>query len=396
MIVSRKLELTGLLDKKQSFLLFGPRGTGKTSLMKTVLQKKDRVIRIDLLRADAYRHYLTAPEALGEELRRELNNKEKSPLYVLIDEIQKIPPLLDEVHSLLEEKKGRVVFALTGSSARKLKRVGANLLGGRAITKFLHPLNSREIEVQLSRALQFGTLPGIYLESHFEIERLETYVTTYLKEEILEEALVRQVDKFARFLELSAQLNGEPINFTKLAKQCSVSTKTAQEYFEILCDTLVVKRIDGWAHSVKRQLMQAPRFWFFDCGVLNALNGDLRSVLKPSTFRYGKLFETWAVQEIVRLNDDSNLGLRLNYWRDSTGNEVDLIVSKSTAQPRVAIEIKSAEHPTPSDVKPLKLFALDYPKVKLLCLCRTSRAYKMDGIEFLPLGEGLTVLQRLP
>ena len=284
------------------------------------------MLRIDLLRGEAFQRYASRPDLLGAELGSQLKQSTHPLTLVAIDEVQKLPSLLDEVHSLIESYKGRVAFVLTASSARKLKRGGANLLAGRALTRHLHPLSSMELDLDLARALRYGTLPAIYLDAQaYEITTLEAYVSTYLREEIQAEALVRQVDRFARFLELAAQLNGEPINFAKLARQCGVTTKTAQEYFSILVD-------------------------FFDCGVVGALTGELRSEVKPSSFRFGRLFETFLIQEMQRYSDYLDLGLRFNYWRDKDGHEVDVIVSRTSAKPLMAVEIKSSSQPSAADL----------------------------------------------
>ncbi len=395
-MIKRENNILELLNKKQSIFVFGPRGVGKTHLIEGVFkQEKEKNIFISLLQSQNYRKYLTNPELLRQEIERQIV-KTKHHFKIAIDEIQKVPQLLDEVHYLIEKYKSRLTFCLSGSSARKLKRSGANLLAGRAITTKLHPLNSREINIDLFRALKFGTLPDTYLSEELEIEKLDSYITTYLREEIQEEALVRQTDKFARFLELAGQLQGEPINFTKLGKSFNVTTKTCQDYFEILVDTLIAIRIDGWSHSVKKQLLQAPKFYFFDCGVLNAINGDLRSELRGTSYRFGKLFEQWIINEIVRMNDIHRMGLRFNYWRsESSGKEVDLIISRSTAKPILAIEIKSFEVPNFEEFKGLELIKEDYPKLRRMCFSRVERPIEHEGIEIIPWLLGLEELMRL-
>lgn len=395
-MLTRSQNILKILEKGRSTFLFGARGTGKTSLLVETLSQWPSTVRIDLLHGEAFQRYASRPELLRAELSAILNSTTHPLTWVAIDEVQKLPSLLDEVHSLIETYKGRLAFLLTGSSARKLRRGGANLLAGRALTRYLHPLSSMETPLDLLRALRFGTLPAIYLDTQsLEISTLEAYVSTYLREEIQAEALVRQVDRFARFLELAAQLNGEPINFAKLGRQCGVTTKTTQEYFSILVDTLICMRLDGWSQSVKRQLLQAPKFYFFDCGVVSALTGELRSEPKPASFRFGRLFETFLIQEMQRRSDYLDLGLRFNYWRDKDGHEVDIVVSRTTAKPLVAIEIKSGSQPLAEDLTSLALIAAEYPGLKLWCLCTTPRAYELGPIAVLPWLEGLHRLAEL-
>ena len=369
--------------------LFGARGTGKTALLKATLAQCPRTMNIDLLAGNTFQRYAAIPGLFIEEVRKELSVSSSQPLIVAVDEVQKLPALLDEVHLLIESYKGAIVFLLTGSSARKLKRGGANLLAGRAITQYLHPLSASELAIDLSRALTIGTLPGIYLEQGLETATLESYVSTYLREEIQQESLVRGIDRFTRFLDFAAQINGEPVNFAKLGQQCGISGKTAADYYSILSDTMLAKQLPGWSHSVKKQLLQAPKFYFFDCGVLNAINGELRTELKPSSFRFGRLFENYLVQEMVRINDYHELGLRFHYWRDKNGNEVDLIVSRNVTTPLLAIEIKSHQTPKPEDCPGFALLAADYPKIPRWCFCRTERAYDLSGIQFMPWQSGL-------
>lgn len=371
--------------------MLGPRGTGKTSLLNQEFDSQPNVFRIDLLRGGAYQRYLADPELFRKEAVNKLPSSGR--LTVIVDEIQRIPELLNEVHSLIEEFKDKIRFVLTGSSARKLKRGGANLLAGRAIVRHLYPLSSFELTLDLTTALQIGILPSVYLNEDVAQETLDSYVSTYLREEISEELRLRRAETFARFLEVAGQLNGEPVNFSKIARQLRVSSKPVQEYFLILTDTLICERLDGWAHSVKKQLLQAPKFYFFDTGVLNSINGELRSELKPSSFRFGRLFETFLIQEIIRLNSYCNLGLRFNYWRDKEGREVDLILSRSTAKPLAAIEIKSTEKLSEDDLAGLKEFQKEYPKVPLYILSRTSNAYEVEGAQVFPWREGLLFLK---
>lgn len=390
-MTTRFLNIRELLDKSQSFFLFGPRGTGKSSLLAESTKGMAHVMRIDLLAVDIYRRYLENPSHIRSEIESLISKRKgpaEAPLVIILDEVQKVPALLDEVHKLIETYKKRVVFALTGSSARKLKRGGANLLAGRAWLRYLHPFSFVELDIDLNRSLQFGSLPGIYLSDSPE-EMLRSYVDTYLKEEVLQEALIRRVENFSRFLDLAGQLNGEPINFSKAARQCGVSVKTLQEYFQILEDTLLVRRISGWSSSVKKQLMQAPKFYFFDCGVLNAINGELRTEVKPSTFRYGRLFECNVVQEIVRANDYAETNYRISYWRTSKGEEVDIVLSNNATRPLWGVEIKSNAKPNADDLTSLTSFLAENTAAKGVCLCTTPRAYRVGSIDVVPWREGI-------
>ena len=331
-MISRTLNLLKLLDKNSSILLLGPRGTGKTVLLQDLLATQSRYISIDLLQGPAYQRYVTNPHMLHNEVTAELEAI-GSLLVVAIDEVQRVPALLNEVHALIEQYKGKVAFILSGSSARKLRRGGANLLAGRAISRFLHPLHSSELSLDLGKALHRGTLPGVYLEDdEIALLRLETYVSTYLREEIQQEALVRAVDTFGRFLEFAGQVNGEPINFSKLGRQIGIAGKTVQEYFNILSDTLLGTTIYGWSHSLKKQLLLAPKFYFFDTGVLNAINGYLRIELRPSSFLYGRLFETFIIAQLAATNHYHDLGLKFFSWREKGGGEVDLLLARNVGQ----------------------------------------------------------------
>ncbi len=381
-----------LLGKEGSSFLFGARGTGKTHLAQALVQTRPPALSIDLLDQKAFLRYLKHPGALKEEVHAAWERRPGKPLFVLIDEVQKVPALLDVVHSLFNESSKDVQFLLTGSSARKLKRGGANLLAGRAYVTHLHPLTHREVRLDLAKALQFGTLPGLYLSEAKPEAWLDAYVGTYLKEEIQQEALVRKLDRFTRFLEFAAQAHGEPVNFSKMARQGIASVPTIQDYFSILEDTLIAFRLDGWSTSVRRQLMQAPKFYFFDCGVLNALRGELRTELRSRSFRYGKLFESWVLLEMIRLNDYTDAGYRFAYWRTNTGLEVDVILYRNTAEAPVAIEIKSGEAPAEQELKGLLAFQKENPKAKLYCFSNAPRPRLAHGIHILPWQEGLDVL----
>jgi predicted AAA+ superfamily ATPase len=377
-MVDRTLDLARLLKNGHSAFLFGPRGVGKTLLSKEFIQSLQPSFTIDLLSYDLYTRYISQPSLFRKEIEAAIKPGQR--LTVFIDEIQKLPVLLDEIHSLLESHKGQVQFLLTGSSARKLKRGGANLLAGRAWTLRLHPFTHQEVNLDLYKALEIGTLPAIYLAESGAHRSLKAYVETYLKEEIMQEALVRKVDSYIRFMDIAGQMNGEPLNFTSLARDCGVSVKTVQEFVSILVDTLLAFRIEGWTYSIRKQLRQSPKIYFFDCGVLNAVRGELGMKAKPSSFIYGKRFETFIILELIRLNDYLESGYKFYYWRTNTGLEVDLILSRRFTEPSIAIEIKSKNAPTDTDVHSLKSFKTENPKAELICLCTTQNKYR-----FLPL-----------
>jgi predicted AAA+ superfamily ATPase len=390
-MITRLLDLKHLLGKtSHSALLFGPRGSGKTRLSLGFLHEQPPVRIFDLLDNANYTRFLTDPSLFQQEVKSGL--KPGHLLTVFVDEVQRLPQLLNDVHSLIESHKGKIRFLLTGSSARKLKRGGANLLAGRAWTLHLHPLTHREGVGNLRRALSFGTLPAIYLDEASPERSLKAYVDTYLKEEIQQEALTRKVEGYVRFLEVAAQMNGAPLNFSSIARDCGVSMPTAQEFFSILVDTMIAFRVEGWSWSVRKQLRQSPKLYFFDCGVLNAVRGELTTELKSGSFRYGLLFETFIVQEICRLNDYQETGFKMYYWRSNSGMEVDLVLSRSPSDRPVAVEIKSTTAPTSKDLRGLHSFKSENKHARLFCFCQTPRPYEVDGVKILPWKDGLATL----
>jgi predicted AAA+ superfamily ATPase len=345
---------------------------------------------VDLLKPSEFSRYIKDPSLFEDDIEAAL--KRHKPITVFVDEVQKLPPLLDLVHRLIENHKGSLQFILTGSSARKLKRGGANLLAGRAWTLKLHPLTHREGVDDLNRALRYGTLPAVYFDPEGAEMTLQAYLDSYLREEILQEGIVRRLDGFMKFLEVAAQMNGEPSNYAAIARQAGVSANTCQDFFSILSDTWVAFRLDGWGRSARKQLLQAPKHYWFDCGVLNAARGELRSELQSSSSRYGNLFETWVIQELFRLNDYTRSDLRFHYWRTNTGMEVDVLVSRGSADPHLAIEIKSGTAPREADLRGLQAFHAEYPRARLACWCRTPRLYDAGSVEVYPWKDGLSAL----
>lgn len=399
-MVNRVLSIADTIGQKNSAFLFGARGVGKTHLSRKFIRSLNQHYETyDLLNFQTYQRYLKNPSLFSEELHQIM--KRQRQCLVWVDEIQKIPPLLDEIHSLIETYKKSLRFLLTGSSARKLKRAGANLLAGRALSLRLHPLTHLEVkdiatsDTYLQEILRLGSLPGVIIDQDSPELALKSYIETYLKEEVLEEALVRRVDAFSRFLEVAAQYHGEPINAIEIGKAAHVSGQTVQQYFQILEDTLVGWKLPGWSASVKKQLRTTPKFFLFDNGVANALRGELNIELKESSFRFGKLFECWVVQELFRLNDYCQLDFKFSYWRTNNDIEVDIIISRGMSSPIAAIEIKSSKAPEEKHIYGLKAFSDEYPSAKLYCFCRTPRAYRLSGVHVQPWTEMKMVLQKL-
>ncbi|NDC39431.1 MAG: ATP-binding protein, partial [Proteobacteria bacterium] len=378
--------LSKSLGKKTSALLFGARGVGKTRLCTEYLNNLEdsggSVLRYDLLQNDMYQRFLKRPELFREEVEAYIRTTRSAVVFV--DEVQKVPAILDEVHSLYEQFPGRVRFLLSGSSARKLRRVGANLLAGRAITLRLHPLLHSEFPQRTADNAQLGSLPGIVIENERPQDSLRSYVATYLKEEIQQEALVRKVDAFAKFLEVAGQYHGEILNASSLAAYAGVSSQTVAEYIDILEDTLLAWRLPGWHTSRTKQLRISPKLILFDNGVASALRGELGIETVESSSRYGKMFEARVIQECFRINDYETRDLKFSYWRTNNHMEVDLIVSRAAGRPLAAIEIKSSKAPEEKHVSGLKRFAQDYPTVPQFCVCQSPRPFKLGAIEVVP------------
>ena len=329
-----------------SIFLFGARQTGKSTLLR---QQLPEAIYIDLLDTQIKNRFSRNPGVLYEMLQ----DKPQDTL-VVIDEIPEVPELLNEVHRLISEKN--LIFILCGSSARKLKRKGHNTLGGRALPVYLYPFVSAEIpDFDIDKAVNFGMIPSHYLAKN-PSRNLAAYIEVYLKEEIKEEALVRNLNTFQRFLEVAALTDGEMINNNNIAQDCWVSATTVNSYFDILEDTLIGYRIPAFRKVMKRRLMQAPKFYYFDIGVANHLLH--RKELVRGTPEYGHAFEHLVIQEIYAWLHYNHSDEELSYWRTYTGMEVDAIIGDA----RVAIEIKSVEEVMPKHLKGLKAFGEEHPQ----------------------------------
>ncbi len=369
--IRRIIDLPGLLEKKSHFL-FGPRQTGKTFLIRHSM-KAARVY--DLLDASVYLALSQNPGRIAQELTRQ-------DRVVVIDEIQRLPVLLNEVHRLIEERGIR--FLLTGSSARKLRRGGVNLLGGRARTKHLHPLSYRELgsHFDLVRAVQRGLLPSVYFSDDPSSD-LQAYAGAYLQEEIVAEGLSRNIPAFSRFLRVAALCNATMVNFTNVANDAQVPRTTVYEYFEILKDTLIFHELPAWRKSKKRKPLVSSKYYFFDVGVVGALQGRQ---FRHGTPEFGEAFETYLMHELLCYRDYVS-GEPLSYWRSASGFEVDFIIGDHTA-----VEAKAKENVSPYDVKSLRALAEEKKLKRYLCVSVEPRARKFDGIIVLPFREFLDAL----
>lgn len=370
----RILSLKEIQD--DSLFLWGARQTGKSTLLKALFPKARYY---DLLNANLFRTLSRNPSLLREQLMMLPGGS-----IVIIDEVQKVPELLDEVHWLIQNQ--RLHFILCGSSARKLRRSGANLLGGRALSNTLYPLVSAEIQdFDVERALNFGTIPPHYLAKN-PSRRLQAYIDDYIQQEIVAESVLRNLSAFSRFLEVAALSDTEIVNYTNIAAECGVSAKTVKEYFAILEETLFGFMLPAYTHTVKRRVVQSPKFYFFDVGIPNYLLD--RTPLKPDTADYGHAFEHLMMQELRAYLGYHHSRKRLSYWRTSNGIEVDCIIGDA----EVAIEFKSSIEVRNVQLKGLRAFAEEHPNVKRYVVSRETFPRLVDGIEIWPIRDFLAKL----
>ncbi len=369
--VPRLLDLPALLSKKSHFLL-GPRQTGKSFLIRATM---GGVPLYDLLDSSVYLELSRDPGRLG----RELPARTKA---VVIDEIQRLPSLLNEVHRLIEEKGMR--FLLTGSSARKLRGGGVNLLGGRARTKHLHPLTWKELggHFDLGKVLERGTIPSIYFSRDPRAD-LGAYAGSYLQQEIVAEGATRNAPAFSRFLRVAAHCNGTIVNFTNVANDAQVARTTIYEYFEILKDTLVLHELPAWRKSRKRKPLASSKYYFFDVGVAATLQGR---EFRPGTPEYGQALETFIMHELLAWRDYES-GEPLSFWRSTSGFEVDFLIGDHTA-----IEVKATANVTPRDLKSLRALGDEKTMKRLLLVGSGGRPRVEGGIRILAVSDFLEAL----
>ena len=358
---------------KESFFLWGPRQCGKSSLLKATYPN---ALWYDLLNTDVYMRLMQQPFLLREQL---LHNTVNRKNRVVIDEVQKIPQLLDEVHWLIENTN--LAFALCGSSARKLKRGHANLLGGRAVRYELFGFVSKELgsEFDLVKMLNQGYLPRHYLSSSAE-RLIRSYVNDYLKEEIAAEALVRNLPAFSHFMAAASLSDTELLNYASIARDCAISEPAVKEYFQILVDTLLGSFLEAYRKRPKRRVIQAPKFFFADVGIVNHL--AKRGKLLPGSELFGKAFENWVFHELSAYRIYSDLYYEMSYWRLASGIEVDFILGDM----EIAIEAKSSNKITSDHLRGLREVIKDHPKIKRrVVISLEDRPRKTeDGIEILP------------
>lgn len=341
-------------QKNSSFFLFGPRGTGKSTWLKATFPQ---ALYLDLLKSSLFNDLLAQPQRLEEMVPRNFDD------WVIIDEVQKIPELLNEVHRLIEDRKLR--FILTGSSARKLKKKEVNLLAGRALTSYMHPLTSLELKenFSLSHSLKWGHLPSTFTAENPQ-EYLESYVATYLKEEVQQEGLTRNLGAFTRFLETASFSQGSIINYSAVARDCAVHRKVVENYFSIAEDLLISRHLPVFLKKTKRKLIAHPKFYFFDVGVYRTLRP--KGPLDVPEEIDGAALETLLFQELRAMNDYLKLGYQMYYWRTASNLEVDFVLYGEKGIR--AIEVKRTNRIRSQHLNGLKAFLEDYPTSKAYCL----------------------------
>jgi uncharacterized protein len=377
--INRQLKI----PDQSTFFLFGPRQTGKSTLLDSTFAP-GKCLKYNLLHGDTSSRLAARPELLRIEVESAIASG--GPLRVVIDEVQRVPALLDEVHALIEKHKS-LRFAMCGSSARKLKRMHANMLGGRARTLRLYPLTSMELgeDFDLDRVLRFGALPGVFLaeDDNARSEILRSYVETYLREEIEIEAQVRNLGAFLRFLPMAASENGAQVNFLNVARETSITKETARGYYQILEDTLIGFFLFPFAKSIRKKIARHPKFYFFDCGTVRALTKKLIVPMVQESEEYGRAFEHFLICEIVRLNEYLRLDLDISFYRTESGTEVDCVLIHPDGT-IWAIEIKSTQSPALRHCRGLNSFRDSFPDAACILACRTSRPSRLGPFDALP------------
>lgn len=367
--------------KTKSFFLFGPRGTGKTTWVKANFPKS---VYLDLLEAEIFNDLLANPQRLETFIPKGFKN------WVIIDDVQKIPELLNEVHRLIEKNKYK--FILTGSSARKLHAKGQNLLAGRALTYNLYPFTALELgeKFDLNHSLKYGNLPCVYTEENPK-KYLESYVKTYLNQEIRQEGLTRNLGAFARFLESASFSQGAVLNISEVARECSVKRKAVENYFTILEDLLIAYRLPVFTKKTKRRMISHPKFYFFDTGVYRTLRP--KGPLDMPEHIEGASLETLFLQELTAVNANLTLGYNIYYWRTPNQTEVDFIAYGEKGLR--AFEVKRSSKIKPAMLRGLKSFLKNYPAAKAYLIYGGKQRLWQDNVEFVPFLEALKNLDKI-
>lgn len=395
-------------SRNSSFFLFGARGTGKsTSIEHQLLPDwridvpgdvssqgmwySEKTLYFDLLNDDVEESFSKDPE----RLKREIAALKEKPDWVILDEVQKVPRLLDVVHSMIEKQK--IKFILSGSSARKLKKEGANLLGGRAFEYSLMPLTAIELgdSFRLDDVLNYGSLPAVFSFSEREdkVKFLRSYIRSYVKTEVQMEQLVRKLDPFRAFLEIAAQMSGKIVNCAKIARQVGVDVKTVQLYYVVLEETYLGLRLSSFHKSIRKSQLVSPKFYMFDIGVKRALEQSLHATPAPGTSYYGELFEHFVILEFVRMNLYCETDYRLSYFATKEGVEVDLVLSRGNET--IFIEIKSSKSIDPVEARKLGTIAKGHA-TRCFYLSEYPSAELMGDVRCLHWRKGLQEIFQLP
>lgn len=370
--IKRILDIS--LPKKQSAFLWGARKTGKTTYLN---EKFPKSLRYDFLKTDLFLEISKDPSRFRQSVLAEENISSKGP--IILDEVQKVPQVLDEVHWLIENKG--LNFVLCGSSARKLKRGHANLLGGRAWRYELFPLVSREVgKVDLLRALNHGMIPLHYLQTDEECRKsLTAYAQDYLREEVFAEGLTRNIPAFSRFFDAFGYSHGELTNYNNIARECGVDAKTVKEYYQILVDTMLAVRIEPFKKKQSRQVItKASKYYMFDVGVAGFLTK--RHLTDAKGIEFGKAFEHFLLMEINAYRSYSEKNFDIHFWRTKSGLEVDFILGPG----EIAVEIKGSSRVDKADISGLSAFVDEYSPKKAIIVCNEREKRLIDKIEILP------------
>ena len=367
-----------------SCIVLGPRGTGKTFWLRHLFPS---AVFVDLLEARTFTMLAADPQRLGNLMSASKDGP------IIIDEIQKLPSLLDEVHRQIEAYNPW--FILTGSSARKLRRSGVNLLGGRAVTKHFHPLTAAELgdSFDFDKAVRFGLLPSIYdPRKHVPPEEyLQSYVQLYLKEEVMQEGLTRNLSSFSRFLETASFSQGQLLNISEVSRECQIKRKLAESYFGILEDLLIGVCLPPFQKRARRRITQHPKFFLFDTGLFRAVRpaGPLDVPAEID----GAGLETLVLQHLRAIISWRNSNGVISYWRTSTGLEVDFVVYAADAF--AAIEVKRKRNIASHDLNGMRAFGNEYPEAARIILYGGDHKETINGIQLIPIAQALPILERV-